>query len=168
MSFHSTMKPCSCLRSVQLHSPHLTQCNNLHTQGRNSGWATQWRNYFHPVYRRQFHVSVNNINFLDRVTLSPSGTGNTGNHSLSFFVSFPFWFVQLPWCHLDLLASNLTSMLCPVLLQILLWQILLPLLHCSKLVYWHEGGNIRSRLVTIVHYKCYSVQLLAACSTGVR
>lgn len=32
-----------------------------------------------------FHVSVDNINFLGRATLSPSGTGNTGNYSLSFF-----------------------------------------------------------------------------------
>ena len=38
----------------------------------------------------KFHVSVDNINFLGRATLSPSGTGNTGINSLSFLVPFPF------------------------------------------------------------------------------
>ena len=38
----------------------------------------------------KFHVSVDNINFLGRVTLPPSGSGNAGNHPLSFFVPFPF------------------------------------------------------------------------------
>ena len=38
----------------------------------------------------KFHVSVDNINFLGRATLSPSGSGNAGNHPLSFFVPFPF------------------------------------------------------------------------------
>jgi len=82
-----------------------------------------------------FHVSVDNINFLRWATLSPSGTGNTGNISISFFVSFPFLSVQLPRCHPVLLTSNSTLTLRPVHPQIQLSQIPLPLPRIPRSVY---------------------------------
>lgn len=99
-----------------------------------------------------FHVSVDNINFLGKLTLFLSAMGNTGNFFYSLFVFMLNTITQL---HLHLrIHSILNSILMP-----LLWAhqptlpFSIPSLQHLNMVYWHEEERKENSLHLFVLYQ---------------
>ena len=95
-----------------------------------------------------FHVSVDNINFLGRATVMPSGPGNTGITFISVYVSILNTFFQLPQPHPTFRVSNLTSTR-PLLAHPLKPPYLNRLLPCliQKLMYLLGVGSVKNKLI---------------------
>ena len=95
-----------------------------------------------------FHISVNNINFLGRASLSPSTTGNTGNSFLSQSQSQLKPFLQLPppLPALPVSSSTLTQWRQAHPMSHRWWILLLPQ-PSQKLVYWLVVGSEKNKIL---------------------